>query len=32
VWQRHYEVFTANLKRHLAGQPLEGVVDKKRGY
>lgn len=32
VWQRHYEVFTANLKRYLARQPLAGVVDKKRGY
>ncbi|MCU1221452.1 MAG: D-isomer specific 2-hydroxyacid dehydrogenase, NAD-binding protein [Candidatus Angelobacter sp.] len=32
VWQRHYEVFTANLKRYLAGQPLENFVDKKRGY
>lgn len=32
VWQRHYEVFAANLKRFLARQPLEGVIDKKRGY
>ncbi|HEX3092501.1 MAG TPA: D-2-hydroxyacid dehydrogenase, partial [Candidatus Angelobacter sp.] len=32
VWSRHYEVFTANLKRYMAGQPLEGVVDKSRGY
>ena len=32
VWQRHYEVFASNLKRYLAGQPLEGVVDKRRGY
>jgi phosphoglycerate dehydrogenase-like enzyme len=32
VWSRHYEVFTANLKRYMAGQPLEGVVEKKRGY
>ena len=32
VWQRHYEVFTANLKRYMAGQPLEGAVDKSRGY
>jgi phosphoglycerate dehydrogenase-like enzyme len=32
VWQRHYEVFAANLKRYLAGEPLGGVVDKKRGY
>jgi len=32
VWHRHYEVFAANLKRYMAGQPLEGVVDKSRGY
>ncbi|HEY2361918.1 MAG TPA: D-2-hydroxyacid dehydrogenase [Candidatus Angelobacter sp.] len=32
VWQRHYEVFVANLKRYLAGAALEGVIDKKRGY
>jgi phosphoglycerate dehydrogenase-like enzyme len=32
VWHRHYEVFVANLKRYLAGQPLEGVIDKNRGY
>jgi phosphoglycerate dehydrogenase-like enzyme len=32
VWHRHYEVFAANLKRYMAGQPLEGVIDKKRGY
>ncbi|HZI57206.1 MAG TPA: D-2-hydroxyacid dehydrogenase [Verrucomicrobiae bacterium] len=32
VWERHYAAFTANLKRYLAGQSLEGVVDKSRGY
>jgi D-2-hydroxyacid dehydrogenase (NADP+) len=32
VWQRHYEVFAANLKRYLAGQPLQDLVDKARGY
>jgi phosphoglycerate dehydrogenase-like enzyme len=32
VWSRHYEVFAANLKRYMAGQPLEGMVDLKRGY
>jgi phosphoglycerate dehydrogenase-like enzyme len=32
VWHRHYEVFAENLKRFLAGQPLEGVIDLKRGY
>lgn len=32
VWHGHYEVFTANLKRYMAGQPIEAVVDKARGY
>jgi len=32
VWQRHYEVFAANLRRYLAGEQLEGVIDLKRGY
>jgi phosphoglycerate dehydrogenase-like enzyme len=32
VWHRHYEVFAANLKRFLAGQPLEGIIDTRRGY
>jgi phosphoglycerate dehydrogenase-like enzyme len=32
VWQRHYEAFSANLQRYLAGQPLHGLVDKRRGY
>jgi phosphoglycerate dehydrogenase-like enzyme len=32
VWQRHYEVFAANLKRYLTGQPLDGLIDLKRGY
>ncbi len=32
VWQRHYEVFAANLKRFMVGEPLEDVIDKKRGY
>ena len=32
AWERHYEVFAENLKRYLAGQLLEGVVDKRRGY
>jgi len=32
AWERHYEAFTGNLKRYLAGQHLEGLVDKRRGY
>ncbi len=32
VWQRHYEVFSVNLQRYLAGQPLHGLVDKAKGY
>lgn len=32
IWERHYEVFTGNLKRYLAGEPLQDVVDKRRGY
>jgi phosphoglycerate dehydrogenase-like enzyme len=32
VWHRHFEVFAANLKRYLTGQPLEDVIDLKRGY
>lgn len=32
VWERHYTVFAGNLKRYLAGQPLEGTIDKKEGY
>ena len=32
VWERHYVAFCGNLKRYLAGQSLEGVVDKRRGY
>jgi phosphoglycerate dehydrogenase-like enzyme len=32
LWQRHYELFSDNLRRYLAGQPLRFVVDKKEGY
>ena len=32
AWKRHYESFTGNLRRYLAGEPLQGVVDKQRGY
>jgi phosphoglycerate dehydrogenase-like enzyme len=32
LWHRHYELFSDNLRRYLAGQPLLYVVDKQKGY
>jgi phosphoglycerate dehydrogenase-like enzyme len=32
LWQRHHELFSENLRRYLAGQPLQFVVDKHKGY
>jgi phosphoglycerate dehydrogenase-like enzyme len=32
LWQRHYELFSDNLRRYLARQPLRYVVDKQKGY
>jgi phosphoglycerate dehydrogenase-like enzyme len=32
LWDRHYELFSANLRRYLSGQPLLHVVDKEKGY
>ncbi len=32
LWERHYEVFTGNLRRYLAGERLQDVLEKKRGY
>ncbi|MGH9554314.1 MAG: D-2-hydroxyacid dehydrogenase [Terriglobales bacterium] len=32
LWERHYELILDNLRRYLAGEPLRGVVDKRRGY
>jgi phosphoglycerate dehydrogenase-like enzyme len=32
LWERHYDLLAENLRRHLAGQPLLGVVDKHKGY
>ncbi len=29
---RHYKLFSDNLRRYLAGQPLRFVVDKQKGY
>ena len=32
LWHRHYDLFSANLRRYFANQPLQFVVDKRRGY
>ena len=32
LWDRHYKLFSDNLRRYLAGQPLRFVVDKQKGY
>jgi len=32
LWSRHYELFSENLRRYLAGEPLRFVVDKQKGY
>jgi len=32
LWERHYALFSENLRRYLAHQPLLAVVDKKKGY
>jgi len=32
LWPRHYEVFSENLRRYLAREPLLFVVDKHKGY
>lgn len=32
LWHRHYEHFSSNLRRFLANQPLQYVVDKRKGY
>jgi phosphoglycerate dehydrogenase-like enzyme len=32
LWHRHYELFSDNLRRYLARQPLQFVVDKHKGY
>jgi phosphoglycerate dehydrogenase-like enzyme len=32
LWHRHYEQFSGNLRRYIAGQPLRFVVDKQKGY
>jgi phosphoglycerate dehydrogenase-like enzyme len=32
LWSRHYELFSENLRRYRAGEPLLYVVDKHKGY
>jgi phosphoglycerate dehydrogenase-like enzyme len=32
LWERHYALFSENLRRYLNGQTLLAVVDKHKGY
>jgi D-2-hydroxyacid dehydrogenase (NADP+) len=32
LWERHYALFSENLRRYLDGKPLQAVVDKRKGY
>jgi hypothetical protein len=32
LWERHYVLFSENLRRYLNGQPLLALVNKKGGY
>jgi len=32
LWERHYALFSDNLRRFMRGDELRGIVDKKRGY
>ncbi|HEV2696864.1 MAG TPA: D-2-hydroxyacid dehydrogenase [Terriglobales bacterium] len=32
LWERHYTLFSENLRRFLRGEPLLAMVDKKQGY
>jgi phosphoglycerate dehydrogenase-like enzyme len=32
LWQRHYALFSENLRRYLAREPLLFIVDKQKGY
>jgi phosphoglycerate dehydrogenase-like enzyme len=32
LWDRHYALFSDNLRRYLSRQPLHYVVDKHKGY
>ena len=32
IWERHYALFSENLRRYLGGKSLLSVVDKRKGY
>ena len=32
LWERHYHLFSENLRRYTAGEPLLYIVDKHKGY
>jgi phosphoglycerate dehydrogenase-like enzyme len=32
LWERHYSLFSENLRRYLGGRPLLAEVDKRKGY
>jgi D-2-hydroxyacid dehydrogenase (NADP+) len=32
MWERHYALFSENLRRYFSGRPLLGLVDKHSGY
>ncbi len=32
LWERHYALFSENLRRYLNGEPLLAVVNKRKGY
>ena len=32
LWDRHFALICENLRRYLAGEELQGLVDKARGY
>jgi D-2-hydroxyacid dehydrogenase (NADP+) len=32
LWERHYALFSENLRRYLNSEPLLGLVDKRKGY
>jgi D-2-hydroxyacid dehydrogenase (NADP+) len=32
LWQRHYALFSENLRRYLNREPLRFIVDKRKGY